>query len=228
MNFFAHALPWLEDPWFVAGTCLPDWLSVINRRVRLRKKKIELRIDDDDPVIARVAQGIVQHHADDDWFHETAEFTQLNLEFSVQLREQVQLSDSLRTRFVGHILIEMLLDDWLRDAYPGRLESYYRLLEELPPAELERIVVDLAGDLVARQAALPVQHFLSRFRQERFLFDYENDERLLFRLNQVMRRVKLPELPNAMLSWLPQARRDVGSKVPKLLVDYRWPDPVLV
>ncbi|MFM7115201.1 MAG: hypothetical protein ACKO0N_01070, partial [Planctomycetota bacterium] len=227
MNFFAHALPWLDDPWFVAGTCLPDWMSVINRRVRLRSKKVQPRVDDSDSRTARVARGIVQHHADDEWFHETPEFAQLNLQFSVQLREDVKLDDSLRTRFVGHILIEMLLDDWLSKIYPGKLKEYYLQLERLCGRELERIVIDLAG--LSPEATgqlpieLPVEKFLPRFRQERFLFDYSDDPRLLYRLNQVMRRVRLPALPPAILDWLPGARRDVLDLAPRLLSSYRWP-----
>lgn len=223
MNFFAHALPWLDDPWFVAGTCLPDWMSVINRRVRLRSKKVLPRVDDQDPRTARVAQGIVQHHADDEWFHETPEFAQLNLQFSVELREEVKLDDSLRTRFVGHILIEMLLDDWLSKIYPGKLKEYYLQLERLCDRELERIVVDLAGLSAESTGQLPVEQFLPRFRQERFLFDYSDDPRLLYRLNQVMRRVRLPALPPAILDWLPGARQEVLQLGPRLLSSYRWP-----
>lgn len=222
MNFFAHALPFLDDPWFVAGVCLPDWMSVINRRVRLRRKKVQLRVDDSDSPRDRVARGIVQHHLDDDWFHETPEFTLLNLEFSVQLREDVRLDDSLRTRFVGHILIEMLLDDWLSERYPGKLEEYYRRLEQLPGAELEEIVADLAGVSLS-ETELPVGRFLPRFRAERFLFDYRSNERLLFRLNQVMRRVRLSDLPVAMVDWLPHARSRVIELAPRLLTEFRWP-----
>lgn len=222
MNFFAHSLPFLDDPWVVAGVCLPDWMSVINRRVRLRAKKVLSRVNDADWATARVARGIVQHHADDEWFHETPEFAQLNLDFSVELRQEVRLDDSLRTRFVGHILIEMLLDDWLSQSYPGKLEQYYRLLEQLPGGQLEQIVADLAGVNPAG-VDLPVERFLPRFRRERFLFDYGDDQRLLFRLNQVMSRVRLSELPAAMLAWLPSARRRVNELAPQLLCGFRWP-----
>lgn len=222
MNFFAHSLPFLNDPWVVAGVCLPDWMSVINRRVRLRSRKVQARMDDPDPATAQVARGIVQHHADDDWFHETAEFALLNLEFSVELRQEVQLSDSLRTRFVGHILIEMLLDDWLSQCYPGKLEDYYRQVDQLPGEQLERIVADLAG-VNRAEVELPVERFLPRFCRERFLFDYRHDDRLLYRLNQVMKRVGLSELPQAILGWLPRARWRVEELAPQLLRGFRWP-----
>ncbi|MFN9752152.1 MAG: hypothetical protein ACK57U_12295 [Planctomycetota bacterium] len=227
MNFFAHSLPFLDDPWVVAGVCLPDWMSVINRRVRLRSKKVQPRTDDPDSATARVARGVVQHHADDEWFHETPEFALLNLDFSIELRQEVRLDDSLRTRFVGHILIEMLLDDWLSQSYPGKLEEYYRLLEQLPEDQLERIVADLAGVNPAA-VELPVGRFLPRFRRERFLFDYRDDERLLFRLNQVMSRVRLSALPDSMMGWLPSARKRVDELAPRLLCGFRWPLEMVV
>ena len=33
MNYFAHGVRFLEDPYFLAGTAVPDWLSVVDRRV---------------------------------------------------------------------------------------------------------------------------------------------------------------------------------------------------
>ena len=43
MNYFAHALPFLDDdPYFVAGTGVPDWLSVADRDVRVRLKHSHL------------------------------------------------------------------------------------------------------------------------------------------------------------------------------------------
>ena len=32
MNYFAHALPFLDQPYFMAGTAVPDWLTVVDRQ----------------------------------------------------------------------------------------------------------------------------------------------------------------------------------------------------
>jgi hypothetical protein len=58
---------------------------------------------------------------------------------------------------------------------------------------------------------------LPMFIRERFLFDYADDDRLCRRLNQVMRRVGLPELPPAFADVLPQARARVGPRCDELL-----------
>lgn len=65
MNYFAHALHFLGDPYFIAGTGVPDWLTVADRRVRLRRRHLPLALTDPDRVRRAVAGG-VQQHLDDD------------------------------------------------------------------------------------------------------------------------------------------------------------------
>ena len=48
MNYLAHAYQYLSDPYFVAGTNLPDWLSVVDRKVRVRAKPAQLLISSED------------------------------------------------------------------------------------------------------------------------------------------------------------------------------------
>jgi hypothetical protein len=59
MNYFTHALPHLRDPVFIAGTALPDWLSVVNRKVRLRPKALQPFFDHPDPFVS----SLVSLHA---------------------------------------------------------------------------------------------------------------------------------------------------------------------
>jgi hypothetical protein len=58
---------------------------------------------------------------------------------------------------------------------------------------------------------------IDRFRLVQFLYDYVADERLAFRLNQVMRRVRLAELPGRFVEILPAARRLVATHRDALL-----------
>ena len=34
MNYFAHGRQFVNQPYFMAGTSVPDWLPVLNRRVK--------------------------------------------------------------------------------------------------------------------------------------------------------------------------------------------------
>ena len=60
MNYFAHALPFLDRPHFLAGTAVPDWMMVADRPLRLRAQHAEACLNDSDPCTAEVAAGVVR------------------------------------------------------------------------------------------------------------------------------------------------------------------------
>lgn len=212
MNYLAHGRRFLDDPYFLAGTAVPDWLSVIDRKVRARSKNAAKFVDHADPRIAAVARGVVQHHFDDGWFHQTRAFAELSLAFTVAVRDLLSPDDGLRPSFLGHILVELLLDDHLAGETPGLLDDYYRAVESVEPAVVEQAVNLLATRPTDRLALL-----LPRFFAERFLYDYADDAKLLTRLNHVMRRVKLAPLPDTLLELFPTARRQVRERRDELL-----------
>jgi len=212
MNYLAHGFRFTDEPYFLAGTAAPDWLSVIDRKMRLRSKRAAEFVDDADARLAAMARGIVQHHHDDAWFHLTAAFSELSLAFAVEIRQALPGDEGFRPSFLGHILVELLLDAILAEEEPQRLDNYYRALDELDPDTIQAVMNILATRTSDRVATL-----LVRFRQERFLYDYAADERLLVRLNHVMRRVGLPLLPPELTQLFPTMRRRVRERREDLL-----------
>ena len=212
MNYFTHGRQFLDRPYFVAGTALPDWLNVVNRRVRLRRKKVEPFLRSIDPIQQEIAAGVIQHHTDDDWFHRTRAFAELSLQFAVSIRDQLPKDDGLRPSFLGHILVELLLDDYLAQRDPKRLSTYYACLENIEPPH----VVDFVRRVTGRDAE-ELAVFIPRFLQVRFLYDYAEDAKLLYRLNQVMQRVGLAKIPDAMTGLLPSLRAAVQQRATELL-----------
>ena len=217
MNYFAHGFRFIDQPYFLAGTAVPDWLSVVDRKVRSRSKGAQQLVDDDDPHVAAVARGIVQHHHDDDWFHQTRAFAELSWQFTVTIRDTLQASDGasddgLRPSFLGHILVELLLDSVLAEESPGELDRYYAALEEVDPGLVQATV-----NRIAPRPADRLAEFIELFRQHQFLFDYTEDDKLLFRLNQVMRRVKLAALPESLAEAFGEFRKAVRKRATELL-----------
>jgi hypothetical protein len=234
MNYFAHGRRFVADPYFLAGTAVPDWLNVVDRRVRARAKAAQKLVADADPQVAAIARGIVQHHADDDWFHHTPAFAELSWQFTRQIRDLLPRDDGLRPSFLGHILVEILLDAALIEADPHGLEAYYTALESIDPVVVAQTVAEVARLQAARKHSLNsgefsykeldyddfrarLANFIELFRQHRFLFDYADDGKLLYRLNQVMRRVNLPQLPDEMKGFLELGRPQVARRVNELL-----------
>jgi hypothetical protein len=212
MNYFAHGRPFIDDPYFLAGTAVPDWLSVVDRRLRVRPQQARLHLDSPDERTARVAGGILRHQDDDRWFHATRAFAELSLELCRMLRARLPGDEGFRPHFLGHILVEILLDASLIAAEPGRLDDYYAALDRLDAQSVE----DAVG-AIAERPAENLGTFIGLFSRERFLSDYLDDAKLLFRINQVMRRVGLPLLPPALAETLSAARALVSRRSHELL-----------
>jgi len=85
-------------------------------------------------------------------------------------------------------------------------------LEAVDGAWLQAVVNRVAPRPTGRLAAM-----FSGFRGQRILWDYLEDGKLLVRLNQVMRRLGLAELPGDFGTILPEARRLVESRKTELL-----------
>ena len=212
MNYFAHALPFLDDPYFIAGTGVPDWLGVVDRRVRVRPKNVEPLVDDPDAVVAAVARGVRQHFRDDAVFHRTRAFAETTLELSAVLRRALAADAGFRPSLLGHLLVEVLLDWTLAEEHPGGLDAYYRVLDAVDPAAVQRAVNRMAANKTDRLAPM-----IFLFRRERVLWDYGRDEKLLVRINQVMRRVGFAPLPPEVQELFSPARQLVRRRRHELL-----------
>jgi len=212
MNYFAHAIRFLDRPYFLAGTALPDWLSVVDRRVRLRGRHVAPFSDGTGTPIAELAAGVLQHLEDDAWFHKTAAFAVASARLTVLFRESLAADDRHRPAFLGHILTEMLLDSVLIERYPDRLAEYYLALDQLDATTIEH-----SANRMARHTTDRLKVFIPLFTRERFLSDYLDSNRLLFRLNQIMHRVRLNPLPSGFEASLEKARLIVRGHAAGLL-----------
>ena len=213
MNYFAHGRHFTHDPYFLAGTAAPDWLSVVDRKCRARERLAAPLVDDADAIVAAVARGVVQHHRDDAWFHQTRAFNELCLTLTIVVRDALPPDPSLRPSFLGHILVELLLDAELIARHPSEIAAYYAALDALDPA-----AVNAALNRMMTQPTELIAPLIPRFSAERFLYDYAEDATLLMRLNAVLRRVKLAELPAGFEGVLAQARQHVAPRIDELLM----------
>jgi len=212
MNYLAHGWRFVDEPYFLAGTAAPDWMSVIDRKVRLRSRTAAEFVSDADRVVAAVARGIVQHHEDDTWFHGTLAFNELSLAFALEIRGVLPGDEGFRPSFLGHILVELLLDNCLAEDEPRRLDDYYAALSQIDTTATEQAISQLATKPVDQITTL-----IPRFINERFLYDYRDDGKLLTRLNHIMRRVRLPAIPESLIELFPSMRRRVRQRMHELL-----------
>jgi hypothetical protein len=213
MNYLAHGIRFLDRPYFLAGTCAPDWLSAFDRAVRLRTKSAAPIVDDSDPRLAEFARGVLQHLSDDDWFHGTRGFAEVTGELAAEFRSAIGAEHPTPCSFLGHIVTEMLLDAELIRRHEGVLDAYYAALSEIDPLIVERSINRCA----ARGQTSRACEFVPLFITERFLADYQETPRLAYRLNQVLRRVKLTPLDDSAIEALESGRRLVRDRFDDLL-----------
>ena len=212
MNYFAHAYRFMDDPYFLAGSGVPDWLSIADRQVRVRIKTVRPFEDHPDRVTASIARGIVRHIEDDARFHGMRAFAELSLELTGMARRELNADSGFRPSFLGHLLVEVLLDANLIARNPGQLEKYYKVMDSVDTERVEEAVNRMARGRTERLATL-----IRRFTMHRVLSDYAQDDKLFVRLNQIMRRVKCAVLPETFCRILPEARRKVDFRAEELL-----------
>jgi hypothetical protein len=212
MNCLAHAINYLDDPWFLIGTGMPDWLSMADRQVRLRPKHLDLFKAEMGQPARLMAEGIRQHWADDEWFHRTVAFHEVTSQIGILFRDAYGSADRFRSGFVGHIAMEMLIDAILSERQPDALDRYYSVVENVDAGEVESIINSYGAKQTNR-----IQLFLARYLDEQFLRDYTDDDRLLYRLNRVLNRVRLDSLPDRAAEQVATARLLVRERCDELL-----------
>lgn len=220
MNYFAHGLRFVDRPYFLAGTAVPDWLAATDSRVRMRRRNVTRMMEHAESHRLEIAAGVLQHLDDDQWFHATRGFVEITGEVTRRIRTVLNGRDGYRPSFVGHIATELLLDGVLIERHPGRIDRYYQALNGLDPVELQQTVNSMSPrstDQLAR--------FIGLFLQTEFLRDYRDPGRLLTRLNQVMRRIRLNQLPGEVEGVLASSRELVRDRINELLPPEVFADP---
>ena len=212
MNYLAHGFRFLDSPLMVAGTAVPDWLSVADRRVRVRSRGILARMGELTEDHRMIAEGMLQHLHDDDLFHRSVRFIMLESELSGRFRRIMPDRFDHRPPLLGHIVIELLLDDFIAQQIPEVLDDYYTALSHVSAQQIQEVV-----NVVAARPTHELAGFVNLFRSSRFLYDYSDDSLLLRRLNQVMHRVTLPALNADCLPVLRDARRLLSQHGEELL-----------
>lgn len=217
MNYFAHGVRFLDSPWFLAGTAAPDWLAVSDRKVRLREKQVAPFLEHEDRRLREFSAGVRQHLHDDEWFHQTREFYEINSQIADCFREMKDCNDGFLPGFLGHITSELLLDRLLIEDSPAQLEEYYVRLSGLPAEEIQRFV-----NAIAPRRATRLARFVQLFCEIQFLRDYLDHRQLLKRLNQVLGRVKLQPLPDSAEAVLDRAWEIIQQRGRQLLPEEKY------
>ncbi len=172
MNYFAHGIRFVDRPYFLAGTAAPDWLAVIDRRVRLRTRHVQPFADGVTGPAAELAAGVLQHFDDDGWFPQNTGFARGLCRVDGLVPQGASCRRRPPTGVPG--------------AYPDRDAarcSTHQLVQPdslapLPDAFFAALtcvgIVESGVNQMARQPDRPAAGFIPLFTQEKFLSDYQD------------------------------------------------------
>lgn len=223
VNYLCHARHALDRPYLLAGTGVPDWLRVSDRASRLKEPDLPPPAARPAGVEAELLAGIHQHFKDDREFHQRSSFHALNREVAALLRKrypdrvEAPRTERLRAVFVGHILVELLLDGVFMEAFPDAIHRYYDSLGQVQPQAVEDYVGTLAPVPPERLGEL-----VQGFQRYQFLRTYVDDGEVALRLGQVCRRAGVAPLPDDFEQVIAPVRKRVHQERAALLPDADW------
>jgi hypothetical protein len=217
VNYLCHARNHLDRPWALVGTALPDWLRIVDRRIRLRPGTLPAPGEADGSPRDEILRGVRRHFEDNAWFHATPAFRETTRLLAERIRERHpdrpgNPGRRMRAGLFAHLLVEMLLDAWLAEDRPETPEGFRKALRSLEPG---RIAGEVAGMIPVDEVKL--SSLVARFRNGRFLSGYADDAEVAARLDAVGRRVRQPPLPPGFVSIVRWARGLVREAGPDLL-----------
>ena len=95
------------------------------------------------------------------------------------------------------------------------MEFYYRQLESIDPEKIQDVV-----NLFASKKTDKLARAIEGVIKERYLFDYTDDSKTLYRINRVLSRIGLETVNDQVLDWMKDARKRVYQSVPDMLDQY--------
>lgn len=185
MNFFSHFLIGGDyaQPDKTLGKLWPDFLRIIDKSLRLSHKKA----DDLPDTLANFQEGIALHLATDRYFHDSAWFHHQEVVLK-QAWDALGLSGRHQYRyFFTHVLLEMLLDRVMIRRKPELLGQLYESLGRVERATLTTFFRYKGWEKFEAQS----WQFLQRFVESAYLYEYTDNDRLLYALDRVAHRVGL-------------------------------------
>lgn len=212
MNYLAHGYRFVDRPWVLVGTAVPDMMTIGDRRRRLRHHEVPVAAGLD-AASADLAEGLRAHFHDDGWFHASDAFREVTEAMAVRVRAAAG-ERRIRASVIAHVGMEMLLDAELMRRDPGLLRAYGLAFTRVHP--------DGVAERVGRWSRRPplVLHRVMRFMSgASFLSSYVDDHGLLLRLSQVARRARLGALPASLIDEVPAMRALVRERADDLLSD---------
>ena len=206
MNFLSHYyIDWeIDDPHYTLGKILPDLLRNFKKGLRIKASE-DIAIEFE--YLQPLHKGIENHHQVDFHFHNSDFFKKYSNEIKVILKTEAY--DSIRKYyyFYAHILLEMMLDRLLLKKNREIGTKFYEQLREIKKETISGFLRYNGVDIPAKEFF----NYLSGFVNARYLFEYIDNDKLLYALGRINYRAGLYHFTSADFEKLKGKVGDIES-----------------
>ncbi len=191
MNFLSHYYfeRFASDPELVLGSLLPDLLKNVDKNYSFHIQKLEDKLDFH-PKSKMITEGWYRHVEIDKLFHSSDFF----YEHTHRIRKQIEhvVEDlPVRSSFLAHISLELLLDHLLIEQHVLNVARLYEYLEAVD-RKLLTIYLQKLGEVDIDRFFI----FYDRFLASKYIFDYKEIDNLPHALYNICKRVWFFEANN--------------------------------
>lgn len=182
MNFLSHFYfdQNSADSYLILGTVLPDLLKNADKTINIHPEKLSKHPNND---VNSIITGWKKHLEVDKFFHSSEFFKYHSHELKLVLRPAIEASP-VKPFFLGHIALELILDNLLITTQQLDTEGFYAHL-----SNADKHVIDeflrysrlIETDVFFR--------FYDNFINERYLLSYAQASKITYALRQICKRI---------------------------------------
>jgi len=181
MNFLSHFYfdRDIDNCYHILGIVLPDLLKNADKTIVLHPEKLS----HPDPEINSIIQGWKKHLEVDRYFHSSGFFLTHSHELKLLLTPAVGGSP-VKPFFLGHIAIELILDNLLITADKISVNAFYE--------NLERCEIGIINEFLTFAGLKDTTDFFAfyeNFKKSQYLYSYAETKEIAYALKRICMRV---------------------------------------
>lgn len=183
MNFLSHYYfdRANNNPYEVVGMVLPDLLKNADKSWNAHPERNEHLFTDEYQLA--LLKGWKRHLAVDQLFHDSNFFKHHQHQIKLRIKENIEGSP-VKPFFLGHISLELILDNLLMAHQMINVDQFYKHLELVENHILKEFLLLNGINDVDR-----FFHFFELFKKEKYLFSYINPEKITYALTRICMRL---------------------------------------
>ncbi|GAB3937544.1 hypothetical protein GCM10028827_42190 [Mucilaginibacter myungsuensis] len=202
MNFLSHYYfdRHSADCYHILGTVLPDLLKNADKNIIIHPEKLH----HNNPEIASLIQGWKKHLEIDKHFHSSEFFLTHSKGLKLALRPVIEGSP-VKPFFLGHIAIELILDNLLLTTKVITVHGFYDHLSSCREDVIEEFLIFSGMD-----DTRVFFNFFESFKRHRYLETYVDATQVAYALKRICMRV-----------WAHPFTPEQEAAMSKVIIDYR-------